>query len=161
MTEEQKPWYKHPHVWLLITFPVLAIMGGFHMLYLVSTSTDSLVSDNYYKEGNQVNQRLEQDQAAVAKGITAQILLGDNQRTVRIILNRNDLGPIKLKVIHPTLSGQDQEAPLSSNDGIIYNGEFAHPVTANRWYAELSDMKNTWSLRKEWASQISAALTLP
>ena len=160
---EQKPWYKHPHVWLLITFPVLAIIGGMHMLYLAATSKDSLVSDNYYKEGNNINinQRLQLEKAALAKGITAQIILGDNQQSVRILLNRNDLGPLKLKIVHPTMDGLDQELVLNSPSGSMYTGSLKRALQAGKWHVELSDEKKTWSMRKPWTTQRNESIALP
>ncbi|MBM5570572.1 MULTISPECIES: FixH family protein [Deefgea] len=159
--DEQKPWYKHAHVWLLITFPVLAIMGGAHMLYLAATSKDSLVSDNYYKEGNNINQRLQLEKNAAAKGITAQVILGDNQQSIRVLFNQNNLGPIKLKLVHPTLNGLDQEITLSQPAGSMYTGQLKQALAAGNWYLELSDNSSTWSLRKPWATQRSESVALP
>ncbi|MGL4994855.1 MAG: FixH family protein [Deefgea sp.] len=158
---DQKPWYKHPHVWLLITFPVLAILGGMHMLYLAATSTDSLVSDNYYKEGNNINQRLQLEKTALELGITGQVILGDNQQSIRILLNRKDLGPIKLKLVHPTLDGLDQEVTLTSNAGPMYTGTLKQALQPGNWHVELSDEKKTWSLRKPWATQRNESIALP
>lgn len=158
---ENKPWYKHPHVWLLITFPALAILGGMHMLYLAATSKDSLVSDNYYKEGNNINQRLQLEKNAVAKGINAQIILGDNQQSLRILLNRKDLGPITLKLSHPTLKGLDQEVTLNNPAGSMYMGQLKQPLQAGNWYLELTDTGKTWSMRKSWATQRNESVTLP
>nr|WP_314900474.1 FixH family protein [uncultured Deefgea sp.] len=158
---EEKPWYKHPHVWLLITFPVLAILGGMHMLYLAATSKDSLVSDNYYKEGNNINQRLQLEKAALAKGITAQVILGDNQQSIRILLNKKELGPIKLKIVHPTMNGLDQEITLSKQTGGMYIGNLKQPLQAGNWHVELSDDIKTWSLRKTWATQRNESVALP
>jgi hypothetical protein len=158
---EEKPWYKHPHVWLLITFPVLAILGGMHMLYLAATSKDSLVSDNYYKEGNNINQRLQLEKAALAKGITAQVILGDNQQSIRILLNKKELGPIKLKIVHPTMNGLDQEITLSNPTAGMYIGNLKQPLQAGNWHVELSDDIKTWSLRKTWATQRNESVALP
>ena len=155
-----KPWYKHPHVWLLITFPVLAILGGIHMLYLVSTSTDSLVSNSYYKEGNQINQRLALDKATAAQGVSAQIMLGDDLKSVRLIVNKAPAGAITLKLSHPTQSARDQEITLSAQNG-MYAGSLKQPIDQGRWYVELSDEKNSWLLRKDWRVASSDSLNLP
>ncbi|WP_051534478.1 FixH family protein [Deefgea rivuli] len=161
MTEEQKPWYKHPHVWLLITFPALAIIGGIDMLYLAATSTDSLVSDNYYKEGNNINQRLALEKAATTKGITGQVYLGEDQKSVRVLFNKNDLGPIKLKLVHATLSGLDQEVTLNNTLGSMYTGTLTQGLQQGNWYVELSDAKKSWSIRKSWSTQHHDSLTFP
>ncbi len=160
---EHKPWYKHPHVWLLITFPVLAIIGGMHMLYLAATSTDSLVSDNYYKEGNNINinQRLQLEKAAVTKGITGQVFLGEDQKSIRVLVNQKDLGALKLKLVHPTMDGLDQETILNSTAGPMYTGTLKHTLQQGNWYVELSDSNKTWSLRKPWSTQRNESLSLP
>ncbi len=157
---EQKPWYKHPHVWLLITFPVLAILGGIDMLYLAATSTDSLVSDNYYKEGNNINQRIALEKTAVTKGITGQMYLGEDQKSVRILLNKENLGPLKLKLVHSTLSGLDQEVTLN-NEGSMYSGKLKQGLQQGNWYMELHDANKTWSIRKAWSTQHQDNLVFP
>jgi hypothetical protein len=160
---EEKPWYKHPHVWLLITFPVLAIIGGMHMLYLAATNPDSLVSDNYYKEGNNINinQRLQLEKAALEKGITGQIYLSDDMKSIRVLMNKPELGNLKIKLQHPTMDGLDQAVTLKATNGPMYTATLTQPLHVGNWYIELSDEKRTWSLQKRWSTQHMASLSLP
>ena len=51
----KKPWYREFYVWLVIFFPVLAIVAGFYTLKLAIESDDGLVEDDYYKQGIEIN----------------------------------------------------------------------------------------------------------
>ena len=51
----QTPWYKQFWPWFLITVPVLTvIMSGF-LIHFATSGEDSLVIDDYYKEGKAIN----------------------------------------------------------------------------------------------------------
>ena len=156
-----KPWYKHPHVWLLITFPVLAILGGMHMIYLVVQSKDSLVSNSYYKEGNLINQRNALDKSMANQGISAQLTLADDQKSIRVIINHKSSGIVQLKLSHPTLSELDQNVALTQSADNMYTGQLSQALDQGRWYIEISDTKKTWELRKEWRIASSSSINLP
>ncbi|WP_348944664.1 FixH family protein [Chitinibacter sp. FCG-7] len=147
---DEKPWYKHYFVWLIILFPALAIIGGINMAYLAYTNKDGLVSDSYYKDGQRINERLAQDQHAAAQGLQAQLLLGSDQQSVRIILNQAFEGELTLKLSHPTRVGIDQTLNLKPQAPTLFAGKLAHPLALERWQAEISDSKNGWRLVKEW-----------
>jgi hypothetical protein len=148
--QEEKPWYKHRLVWMLILFPALAVLGGINMIYLAYTNHDGLVSDNYYKDGQEINQRLALDQQAVTKGITAQVLIGEDQQNVRVILNQAVEGALTLKIVHPTKSGVDQTITLAAQGPMLFSGKLTQPLATERWQIEVGDQKNTWRLSKEW-----------
>ncbi|QLI80054.1 FixH family protein [Chitinibacter fontanus] len=149
-SKENKPWYKHPFVWLLIGFPALAIVSGIHMAYLAYTNKDGLVSDSYYKDGQRINERLALDSQAANQGLNAQVILGDDQQSIRIMLNKEVNGPLELKLSHPTRVGVDQSLELQAIGNRMYAGKLAHPLALERWQIELSDQKSTWRLVKEW-----------
>lgn len=157
---DTKPWYKHPHVWLLITFPALAILGGIYMIYLAYTNKDGLVSDNYYKDGQKINERIALDQKTAAQGITAQLLLGDDQQSVRVILNQAVEGELILKIAHPTRDGFDQTIHLKPQAAMMFAGKADHVIAQQRWQVELSDNKNNWRLAKEWQVLLGEPLLL-
>ncbi|WP_028448970.1 FixH family protein [Chitinibacter tainanensis] len=150
MEEDVKPWYNYGHVWLLILFPVLAILGGILMIYLVNTNQDSLVSDSYYKEGQQINQKLALDQQAGQLGLGAQVLLSDNLQQVRVIMNQAVAGDLVLQVSHPTRTGLDQQITLKPQGGNLFAGSLPRALLAERWVFELSDQQKHWRLEKQW-----------
>ena len=58
------PWYKQFWPWFLIAVPVITvIMSGF-LIHFATSTQDTLVIDDYYKEGKAINARLDKVEAA-------------------------------------------------------------------------------------------------
>jgi hypothetical protein len=49
--KQKTPWYREPWVWLMIAFPMSAVIGGMITIYLAVTTSTGLVVDDYYKRG--------------------------------------------------------------------------------------------------------------
>ncbi len=71
--EPIRPWYRHRWPWLLAIAPLAAIVGGMVTLWLAATTSDSLVVDDYYREGRAINQQLARDRVAASLGLHAQL----------------------------------------------------------------------------------------
>ena len=70
-----RAWYREPLVWLLISFPLTAVIAGFFTLYLAIISKDGLVVDDYYQRGKEINMSLARDRAAARHGLHASVTL--------------------------------------------------------------------------------------
>lgn len=51
------PWWTFGHVWLVIAGPVIVVIAGFVTLYLAISSPDPVVSEDYYRQGVEINRR--------------------------------------------------------------------------------------------------------
>ena len=69
----EAPWYRHRWPWILISIPAVSVVLGIMMLYLGLQTNNSLVVDDYYKQGKAINQRIERDQTAVRLGVDARL----------------------------------------------------------------------------------------
>ncbi|MFA5677963.1 MAG: FixH family protein, partial [Pseudomonas sp.] len=58
------PWYKQFWPWFLISILVFAVVIGMGLLYVSLLNPDSMVRDNYYKEGRAINMHLGRDHLA-------------------------------------------------------------------------------------------------
>lgn len=67
------PWYRQLWPWLLISLPLTSVILGFLMLWLGLQTNNSMVVDDYYKEGKAINQRIARDQAAAILGVQASL----------------------------------------------------------------------------------------
>ncbi|MEZ5727730.1 MAG: FixH family protein [Burkholderiaceae bacterium] len=67
----QPPWYRQFWPWMLIALPATAVVAGFITLWLAARTSDTLVVDDYYKEGKAINRQLERDAAARRLGLRA------------------------------------------------------------------------------------------
>ena len=63
-SSDKQPWYKEPWPWILMAGPGIVIVAGITTAWLAVVSNDGLVSDDYYKEGMTLNQRLQRDHKA-------------------------------------------------------------------------------------------------
>ena len=149
MKEEKIPWYREPYVWLLIAFPLAAVIGGFITLGLAIASNDGLVVDDYYREGLKINRVLERDQAAAGLGLEAELALSrDHDRfTISLSGNRDFNAPQKLQVnfLHSTRSGFDRHVLVSKLKGNMYTAGI-QPLVRGHWYVQIET--NDWRLLK-------------
>jgi uncharacterized protein len=156
---ENEPWYKHRHVWLLILFPSVAVIGGINLFYQAVQSDDGLVSDDYYKEGKEINTQIHRDTKAATLGLSGHLMLGEDGKSIRIQLNKVIKNDLVLKLMHPTRAGLDQTIILSQQAPQFYVGKLENALTQPRWQVELADTQQQWRLKAEW--QISDAEALP
>lgn len=119
-TTPKTPWHREPLVWLVIAFPLAAVIGGIATLMLAIRSWDGLVVDDYYKKGLEINKVLARDDAAVTAGFAAQVLVDPDRVTVKLASTRGTPLPSGLKVsfIHATRAGLDRtlDLPLDGDD---------------------------------------------
>jgi hypothetical protein len=115
-------WYREPYVWLLILFPLAAVLMGIIMISLAIRSDDGLVVDDYYKQGLEINMALERDRAAVFYGLDMDLSVDEAGKRITVHLNGNNIftmpETLYARFIHRTRSGFDQSLTLTrSNDG--------------------------------------------
>ena len=57
------PWWRHAHVWLLISGPAIVVVAGFVTLWLAIRTPDPVVEEDYYQRGLKINETLRQQQS--------------------------------------------------------------------------------------------------
>jgi uncharacterized protein len=121
-TERQLPWHREPLVWLVIAFPLAAVIGGFATLYLAIRSWDGLVVDDYYKKGLEINKVLARDELAQQSGYTASVAVDDATVTVRLGSTQGHALPpiIKVSFIHATRAGLDRQLEIPQTSAGVY-----------------------------------------
>lgn len=68
---DTQPWWKYGYVWYIITGPTLVIIAGFITLYLAMTRPDPVIDDNYYRNGIEINKRLDAKRDSLAPAMQA------------------------------------------------------------------------------------------
>ena len=61
-----EPWWKFGHVWLVVAGPAVVVVASFITLYLAVTRPDALVSEDYYRQGMEINKTLEKSVPSLA-----------------------------------------------------------------------------------------------
>lgn len=146
--KSSKPWFKEPWPWILMAGPLVVILAGVVTTWLAVKSNDGLVSDDYYKQGLAVNQRLQRDHMALEMGLHADVMLSGRQ--VRLLLGGSDAAKypdkIVLKLMHPTQSGKDHLVPMESEGQGFYGGKLVAEISG-RWHVSIEDPAAQWRLQ--------------
>ena len=68
-TPEPAPWGKFGHVWLVISGPAIVVVAGFISLWLAISRPDPVVSDDYYRQGIEINKTLQEPEKSLAPAV--------------------------------------------------------------------------------------------
>ena len=138
-------WYREPIMWLVIAFPLTAVIVGFVSLALAIRSDDGMVEDDYYKQGMTINRMLDRDKAAAAGDLTGTVELDTAHHELRVVLTaRQSLAlpdNIQIKLMHATRAGFDRNLVLPRHADGTYRaplpefvpGHWAVQLTAQDW----------------------------
>lgn len=146
-------WYKHRWPWLLMIMPSAALIGCVLTIWIAIQSNDGLVDADYYKKGVNINQVIEQDNQASAMQLNAQVLISEDRRSVRVILNQPLTHTPLLTLLHPTQAGQDQEILLTQLGPQLFVATLAQPFNPIAWEIQITDRNSNWRLRGRWNKQ--------
>lgn len=161
LKNDAKPWYKEPWPWMLMAGPGVVIVAAMVTIWLAVISNDGLVTDDYYKEGLGINQRLQRDHAAARMGMHADLMRSG--MNVRLLVTSSDPqglpASLVLRLAHPTMNVKDQLIELKSEGAGFYGGVLATDL-AGRWYATLEDPAGQWRLQGEWHASLEEPLRM-
>lgn len=144
------PWYRQPLVWLVIGIPLSSVVMGIAMLTLSITTYDGLVTDDYYKQGLQINRSLERDEAARRHALSSEVLIGAAGGVIQVSLagEASFQAPevVDLRLFHATRAGLDRHIVLRRVSAGRYLS--ARPELApGKWHLQLA--ADDWRLRGE------------
>lgn len=160
-SSDTQPWYKERWPWILMAGPAIVIVAGVVTTWLAVVSNDGLVTDDYYKQGMTVNQRLQRDHKAAALGLHADVMRsGSNLRLLLGVASDARLPEtIAIKLAHPTQAGQDQLVKMTSEGQGFYSGQMTSEITG-RWIVSIEDPSGDWRLQGNWLMDSTEALRL-
>lgn len=140
-------WYKQFWPWFLLSIPAAAILLSMLMITLAIKGKDALVSDDYYKDGLAINRELAKDHQASKLGIEAKILHTEQGMLSVEFSNSFDIQPpfLILKLIHPTVAGQDQQVTLMPSNN-RYSVRLPEPLSG-RWNIHLLAHDTSWRVK--------------
>lgn len=151
LQNDKRPWYKERWPWILMAGPAIVVVAGVATVWLAVVSNDGLVTDDYYKQGLAVNQRLHRDQQAGLLGLHADVMRSG--LNVRLIIGATGQAvlpeAIKLRLAHPTRGGLDQILEMHSEGQGFYSGKLATQIDG-RWLVSIEDPAGEWRIQGEW-----------
>jgi hypothetical protein len=161
---DTKPWYKQFWPWFLIALPGAVVIASISMFFVALNTADSLVIDNYYREGLNVNSMLEQDTLAQALKLRAKISIDSSNGEIRVTLNKTGLNetdtqkkepnksPLQLELLHAKNQAEDIRLILQPTPQGDWLANLPKALIG-QWYIRLSNSlsneKNAlWRLQK-------------
>ncbi len=159
---DRKPWYREPWPWLLVAFPLTAVVAGTATLIIALRTDDGLVANDYYKEGLAINRQLEREQKAADLGLKIIASVDEKTSMVRVHLEGKGGLPagLNLHFVHPTRAGMDQNIALRATPGGWFEGQLKYPPMAN-WQLILEDAGHKWRLDGGWDMTQGHGLEFP
>lgn len=140
-----QPWYREPWPWLLMAGPFIVVVAGIVTAWLAVTTSDGLVTEDYYKQGQAVGATLARSRRAEELNLQAGIRITEQGMRVRLAGQLADAPPsLDVMLSHPTRAGLDQQSRLR-RDGDAYAGEMQLPAKGH-WLILIEDEAKTWRL---------------
>lgn len=145
MQESNSNWYHHFWPWFIVLLLVYVVITGIITIYLAFTNEDSLVNDNYYRDGMAINRVIAQDTEALALKLSANVNIdAANAYIVANLHSANGTNipasQLQLTFIHPIRADADFSVPLywnkQGNSEGNYRGDWRVP-SYKRWYLRL------------------------
>jgi uncharacterized protein len=140
-----KPWYREPWPWLLMAGPFIVIVAGIVTAWLAVVTSDGLVTEDYYKQGQAAGETLAKSQRADELGLEVGVRLHEGGISVRLggHAAAMPLPPgLTLTLSHPTRAGMDQQVPLKPA-GSAYVGSLRLPASGH-WLVLVEDEARSW-----------------
>ncbi len=151
LKNDNQPWYREPWPWILMAGPGIVIIGAVITIWLAVVSNDGLVTDDYYKQGMTVNQKLQRDHHAASLGLSADLMRSGNG--IRLLINSSAGGDLpellNIRLAHPTQSGFDQVVKMKLVGQGFYEGSLLADING-RWHVSIEDPAGKWRLQGDW-----------
>lgn len=144
----EKPWYKQFWPWFLIAVPTVTFVMSGVLIHFATNTKDSLVVDDYYKEGKAINISLDKIAAAKQRNITSDLTIMDGAVTLTFHSGIPQEGQaLKLTFYHTTLQDKDTSVLLSRDAGGTYRGFIDAPLEG-KWRVTLTPLDESWKIQQ-------------
>ena len=157
--DKQKPWYKQFWPWFLIALPLSSVIAGVTTVIIAANTTDSMVVDDYYKDGLAINESLAKREKAKEMGVSATLDFKAKRLSVKITANEAINDSLFLEFQHATLSDKDFRLALKKDAKGNYYSELDRDVSG-KWFISLYPYQKNWEVEKQVTLPSSLEITL-
>lgn len=158
-------WYKQFWPWFLIFLPGSVVVASIITLVISMQDADSLVSDDYYKQGKLINKNLTKIEHAKKIGLTGGLLIKRDVLQLNVSTKAQSINfppVLKMHFVHPTTADKDVSITLIQQQQAIAdkskkikinelyssqkNSELVKLLSQGAWYVRLVPLDETWQL---------------
>lgn len=145
------PWYRQFWPWFIFGLPGIVVVAGLTTWWIAAHNADSLVAEDYYKEGLAINRELGKQRLAEELGMTAELAFRDGNIDIRLS-GDNRPAALALELSHPLDADYDMELRLAQITPGLYSAP-ADLAISQRWFWELEPVEGNaerrWQLLGE------------
>lgn len=145
---EIKPWYKQFYPWMLICIPLSSVIVGSFVIKFATDGTNSLVVDDYYKEGKTINARLDKLAKAEELNIDTILSTSTNGFVLEFLSGKPEVNEaLKLDFYHVTQPEKDFNTLLTADANGVYRASLDFSNTG-KWRIRVMPIDESWKLQK-------------
>ncbi|MGB1270787.1 MAG: FixH family protein [Endozoicomonas sp.] len=133
------PWYREPWAWYIVGILLVTFCWGSFQLYTALSNQDSVVIDDYYKNGKAINHDRTRNHNARTLGVQAMVTIDNLVGEVRVAVQGSlEEWPeqLTLSFLSPVFKKQDKTLTLKRSVSGEYVGQLQELV-AGRYYLQL------------------------
>jgi hypothetical protein len=133
------PWYRHFWPWFVLGLLGMSVAGSLYTVMLAFANRDSLVRDDWYRDGMAINRSIERDRNAERLGLRATARFDIVRGEAELDLAGESalrLAAVQLDLSHPTRAERDRRIVLARTAPGRFRGELPDGLEG-RWYAAL------------------------
>ncbi|ARD22353.1 MULTISPECIES: FixH family protein [Shewanella] len=141
------PWYKHFWPWFIIVLLLVVVLKSMVAMSIAIDNADSLVSDDYYKEGKAINMDLRKIKQAKNLGMQYLVEVDDHE----LIISQHG-GPaytaaLKVSFIHPTIEEKDFNINATADGEGNYRIGLSNAISGP-WNVRLEGFDASWRIQQ-------------
>ena len=145
---DDTPWYKQFWPWFLIAIPLSSLIVGSQVIRLATDGTNSMVVDDYYKQGKAINSRLDKIEKARALNISTELSIQSANVALTFLSGAPQSGEaLKLEFFHATQEAKDITILLTQDASGIYRSSEEFNIKGN-WQLRLTPLDESWKVQK-------------
>ena len=144
------PWYRQFWCWFLIALPSAAVIASVITVFIAVSDSDTLVSDDYYKDGLAINRTFARAEQAAQNNIHA--TLEQNGSTLNLRFSGVAPQTVELNWLHPVSAKRDQSLSIALTGNSIQLD--TQHLKSGKWYLEITGQQP-----EQW--RLSSALQWP
>ncbi|MEE9342746.1 MAG: FixH family protein [Gammaproteobacteria bacterium] len=147
--DSQLPWYRQFWPWFIISIPLATVIAGIATIILAINSPNSMVVDNYYKEGLAINEEKLRFQNAADLGIEGLLRTTASEMILQLSSQQpENEEQLELRLVHATRADLDRTITLLHDNGNTYRADFTG-LLAGSWYLHLQPPGKDWEIREK------------
>ncbi|WP_144207845.1 FixH family protein [Shewanella donghaensis] len=141
------PWYKHFWPWFIVVLLFIVVLKSMIALGIAIDNADSLVSDDYYKEGKAINMDLRKIKQAKNLGMQYLIEVDDQELVITQHGGPEYRAALSVSFIHPTQEEKDFKINATADGNGAYRIGLSEAISG-AWNVRLESFDASWRIQQ-------------